>query len=83
MQKIGFAEALDSIVQADRRYHRDAYVFLRDALGLHYQAAEKIKGRRGPACGRPGVARGRAALCAEGIWSDGANCFFLLGNRTL
>jgi uncharacterized repeat protein (TIGR04138 family) len=32
MQKIGFAEALDSIVSSDRRYHRDAYVFLRDAL---------------------------------------------------
>jgi hypothetical protein len=32
MQKIGFAEALDSIVANDARYHRDAYVFLRDAL---------------------------------------------------
>ncbi len=32
MQKIGFAEALDSIVASDPRYQRDAYVFLRDAL---------------------------------------------------
>ena len=32
MQKIGFAEALDSIVATDVRYGRDAYVFLRDAL---------------------------------------------------
>jgi hypothetical protein len=32
MQKIGFAEALDSIVATDKRYSREAYVFLRDAL---------------------------------------------------
>ena len=32
MQKIGFAEALDSIVRSDPRYQRDAYIFLRDAL---------------------------------------------------
>ena len=31
MQKIGFAEALDSIVAADPRYSREAYIFLRDA----------------------------------------------------
>jgi len=35
MQKIGFAEALDSIVTSDPRYGRGAYVFLRDALDFH------------------------------------------------
>ena len=44
MQKIGFAEALDSIVQADRRYHRDAYVFLRDALDYTTKQQKKSKG---------------------------------------
>ena len=28
MQKIGFAEALESIVATDNRYSREAYVFL-------------------------------------------------------
>ncbi len=37
MQKIGFAEALDSIVASDPRYHRDAYVFLRDSLEAQMQ----------------------------------------------
>jgi uncharacterized repeat protein (TIGR04138 family) len=32
MEKIGFAEALDSIAATDNRYSREAYVFLRDAL---------------------------------------------------
>jgi hypothetical protein len=32
MQKIGFAEALDSIVATHNCYSREAYVFLRDAL---------------------------------------------------
>ena len=44
MQKIGFAEALDSIVAADSRYHRDAYVFLRDALDFTTKQQKKIKG---------------------------------------
>ena len=44
MQKIGFAEALDSIVAADPRYHRDAYVFLRDALDFTTKQQKKIKG---------------------------------------
>lgn len=44
MQKIGFAEALDSIVASDPRYHRDAYVFLRDALDYTTKAQKKIKG---------------------------------------
>jgi len=44
MQKIGFSEALDSIVAADPRYHRDAYVFLRDALDFTTKQQKKIKG---------------------------------------
>jgi len=44
MQKIGFAEALDSIVAADQRYHRDAYVFLRDALDYTTKQQKKSKG---------------------------------------
>jgi uncharacterized repeat protein (TIGR04138 family) len=44
MQKIGFAEALDSIVATDKRYHRDAYVFLRDALDYTTKQQKKSKG---------------------------------------
>ena len=44
MQKIGFAEALDSIVAGDHRYHRDAYVFLRDALDYTTKQQKKAKG---------------------------------------
>lgn len=44
MQKIGFAEALDSIVATDARYSRDAYVFLRDALDYTTKQQKKTKG---------------------------------------
>ncbi len=44
MQKIGFAEALDSIVASDPRYERDAYVFVRDALDFTTKQQKKIKG---------------------------------------
>src|SRR3954462_6657701 len=44
MQKIGFAEALDSIVASDPRYQRDAYVFLRDALDYTTKQQKKSKG---------------------------------------
>ena len=44
MQKIGFTEALDSIVASDARYHREAYVFLRDALDFTTKQQKKIKG---------------------------------------
>ena len=44
MQKVGFAEALDSIVASDPRYQRDAYVFLRDALDFTTKQQKKIKG---------------------------------------
>jgi uncharacterized repeat protein (TIGR04138 family) len=44
MQKIGFAEALDSIVASDSRYQREAYIFLRDALDFTTKQQKKIKG---------------------------------------
>lgn len=44
MQKIGFTEALDSIVASDPRYQREAYVFLRDALDFTTKQQKKIKG---------------------------------------
>lgn len=44
MQKIGFSEALDSIIATDPRYSRDAYVFLRDALDFTTKQQKKIKG---------------------------------------
>src|SRR5437660_6576768 len=44
MQKIGFDEALDSIVRSDPRYQRDAYVFLRDALDFTTKRQKKVKG---------------------------------------
>jgi len=44
MQKIGFAEALDSIVASDPRYHRDAYVFLRDSLDFTTKQQKKVRG---------------------------------------
>jgi uncharacterized repeat protein (TIGR04138 family) len=44
MQKIGFSEALDSIIAGDPRYARDAYVFLRDALDFTTKQHKKIKG---------------------------------------
>jgi uncharacterized repeat protein (TIGR04138 family) len=44
MQKIGFAEALESIIGNDPRYQREAYVFLRDALDFTTKQQKKIKG---------------------------------------
>ena len=44
MQKIGFAEALESVVVNDPRYQRDGYVFLRDALDFTTKQQKKLKG---------------------------------------
>jgi uncharacterized repeat protein (TIGR04138 family) len=44
VQKIGFAEALDSVVANDSRYQRDGYIFLRDALDFTTKQQKKIKG---------------------------------------
>jgi len=53
MQKIGFAEALDSIVAADNRYLREAYVVLRDALDY------TTNSKRKPTAPRASLARRR------------------------
>jgi uncharacterized repeat protein (TIGR04138 family) len=44
MQKIGFAEALESLISNDPRYQRDGYIFLRDALDFTTKQQKKIKG---------------------------------------
>jgi uncharacterized repeat protein (TIGR04138 family) len=44
MQKIGFAEALESVVAHDPRYQRDGYIFLRDALDYTTKQQKKVKG---------------------------------------
>lgn len=44
MQKIGFTEALESIVATDPRYQREAYIFLRDALDFTTKQQKKLKG---------------------------------------
>src|SRR5438477_12733056 len=44
MQKIGFAEALDSIAASDPSYQRDDYAFLRDALDFTTKKQKKVKG---------------------------------------
>jgi uncharacterized repeat protein (TIGR04138 family) len=44
MQKIGFSEALESVITSDPRYHRDGYIFLRDALDFTTKQQKKIKG---------------------------------------
>src|SRR5437899_7712312 len=44
MQKIGFAEALEAVITNDPRYHRDGYIFLRDALDFTTKQQKKIKG---------------------------------------
>jgi uncharacterized repeat protein (TIGR04138 family) len=41
MQAINFDDVLDRIVARDVRYHRDAYVFLREALEHAQKAASK------------------------------------------
>jgi uncharacterized repeat protein (TIGR04138 family) len=45
MHDISFEEALEMVVKRDQRYHRDAYLFVREALD-HTQKAI-IKDRRG------------------------------------
>src|SRR6478752_3599789 len=44
MQKIGFAEVLESVVDSDPRYQRDGYIFLRDALAFTTKQQKKVKG---------------------------------------
>ncbi|MGA3170062.1 MAG: Minf_1886 family protein [Chthoniobacteraceae bacterium] len=41
MQKIGFAEAVDRIIQEDPRFHREVYSFVRDALDFTVKQQKK------------------------------------------
>jgi uncharacterized repeat protein (TIGR04138 family) len=43
MQKLDFGEKLDLILRQDSRYHRDAYLFLRDALDFTIKLRKKAK----------------------------------------
>jgi uncharacterized repeat protein (TIGR04138 family) len=58
MQKIGFAEALDSIVATDNRYSPEAYVFFRDALDYTTKQQKKTKGT----AGQPGSPKANSGL---------------------
>jgi len=44
MQKIGFGDALESVVANDHRYQRDGYIFLRDALDFTTKQQKKVRG---------------------------------------
>src|SRR5919197_3055034 len=44
MQKIGFVEALESVIANDPLYQRDGYIFLRDALDFTTKQQKKVKG---------------------------------------
>ena len=70
MQKIGFAEALDSIVATDNRYSREAYVFLRDALDYITKQQNKTKGAAGQTARKAGFT---SATCGK-RYSDTAVC---------
>lgn len=66
MQHANFDEALDLIVQNDPRYHRDAYIFLREALDhtqkLVNKSSKSEKGEKGDKTER---AESRAAMGDE------------------
>ena len=62
MQKIGFAEALDSIVATDNRYSRGAYIFLRDALDYTTKQQKKTKGTAGQTANKTGFT---SAICRK------------------
>ena len=66
LQKIGFAEALDSIVATDNRYSREAYVFLRDALDYTTKQQKKTKS----AAGQTAKAGFTSATCRKRMVCD-------------
>jgi uncharacterized repeat protein (TIGR04138 family) len=67
MQKIGVAEALDSIVATDNRYSREAYVFLRDALDYTTKQQKKTKGAAGQTAKKAGFT---SAACRKRVVRD-------------
>lgn len=52
MQTVTFEEALDRLVANDKRYHRDAYLFVRDALDYTRKLAEREHKETRPAVRR-------------------------------
>ena len=83
MQKIGFTEALDSIVASDPRYQREAYIFCGTRSDFYDQTTEEAQKVR-----RFGMSPGRnyskvSASTRSRIWPDGVECSFSLGRRSL
>jgi hypothetical protein len=79
MQKIGFAEALDSIVGSDPRYQREAYIFLRDALDFTTKAQKKAKGTTVRQRFRTGAAPRCPPIRAQRIRPHGGHRFRTAG----
>lgn len=51
MQNTGFQEAVETVCQDDRRYHPEAYAFLRDSLEATIKRRKKSKKEPGPHVG--------------------------------
>ena len=51
MQNTGFQEAVETVCQEDRRYHPEAYAFLRDSLEAAIKRRKKSKKEPGPHVG--------------------------------
>jgi uncharacterized repeat protein (TIGR04138 family) len=51
MQNTGFQEAVETVCQEDRRYHPEAYAFLRDSLEGTIKRRKKSKKESGPHVG--------------------------------
>ena len=51
MQNTGFQEAVETVCQEDRRYHPEAYAFLRDSLEGTIKRRKKSKKEPGPQVG--------------------------------
>ena len=51
MQTTGFQEAVETVCQEDRRYHPEAYAFLRDSLEGTIKRRKKSKKEPGPHVG--------------------------------
>ncbi len=47
MQSIGFQEAVEALSREDKRYHAEAYAFLRDALEVTLKKRKKAKKEAG------------------------------------
>ena len=83
MQKIGFAEALDSIVATDPRYQREAYIFLRDALDFTTKQQKKIKGAAVRHVAGPELLEGVRQYALKEFGPMVIDCSFSLGHRSL